>query len=99
MFSGFEIFSKMKFNINTNIVRVHLAQRFQEHPKPDRRGDQEPVGRNQGGLWRRLSEEVEEDCPEKSSRGKESNSKKTNVINKWGSKLLSCSKLFFFKTD
>ena len=28
-----------------------------------------------------MSEEVEEDCPEKSSRGEESNSKKTYVIN------------------
>ena len=80
-FQDLKYFQRWNSNTNKNIVRVHLPQRFQEHPKPDRRGDQEPVGRNQGGLWWRMSEEVEEDRPEKSSRGEEAISKKTNVIN------------------
>ena len=47
-----------------------------------------------------MSEEVEEDCPEKSSRGEESNSKKTNVINiRDPNSSVVQNYFFFFKTD
>ena len=46
-----------------------------------------------------MSEEVEEDCPEKSSRGEQSNSKKTNMISIGDPNSSVVQNYFVFKTD